>query len=155
MHEEARALITSSEKRRPADDRVSRLPKTIGPLRARVAAGLVARGVLREEHAKRLGLFATVRYPIVDDRDVAAARGRLLAVLAREAAPTERDALLLGLLERVDLVERVTDGQPDPELLELRAMEVAKHGLVGKPRSSASSEGSVSNDLQQISDLLD
>jgi golgi phosphoprotein 3 len=51
------ATIASSVKRRDAKGWVERLPRELGPLRQRVARGLVQRGILSEEHSKMLGVL--------------------------------------------------------------------------------------------------
>ncbi|MFD3522603.1 GPP34 family phosphoprotein [Streptomyces sp. NPDC058653] len=64
---------------------------------------LVAKGLLREEKKKVLGLFPVRRYPEADGSVEAALRRRLDEVVLRGAAPDERIASLVALLHGAKL----------------------------------------------------
>ena len=128
--DEAHTAIRDDAKRRDARGWVQRLPHALKPLRDRVAGGLVDRGILTEEHTKLLGLVPRVRYPTADPAPERDLRARLEAVLLDGQAPTPREALLIGLLEPLELINGLVprDRRRDARR---RAKEVAEHGIAG------------------------
>ncbi|MBT2409865.1 GPP34 family phosphoprotein [Streptomyces sp. ISL-12] len=70
---------------------------------ARARASLIAKGLVREEKKKVLGLFPVRRYPEADGSVEAAVRQRLDAVVLSGAAPDERTASLVALLHGAKL----------------------------------------------------
>jgi hypothetical protein len=60
-------------------------------------------------------------------------RSRLGEVLLGGRAPREQDALLLGLLEPLGMIDRLVKGHPRPQRREARkrAKEVATQGIAG------------------------
>ncbi|GAB3967677.1 GOLPH3/VPS74 family protein [Streptomyces sparsus] len=70
---------------------------------ARANAGLIDKGLVREEKKKVLGLFPVRRYPEADGSVEAAVRRRLHAVVLEGAAPDERTASLVALLHGAKL----------------------------------------------------
>jgi hypothetical protein len=122
--------IASSSKPRDAKGWVERLPRELGPLRQRVARGLVQRGILSEEHSKSLGILSVTRFPTVDPAPERELRERLRDVLLAEREPTEEEALLVGLLEPLGLIDSIvpTDRRRDARK---RAKAVAEQGLTG------------------------
>lgn len=70
---------------------------------AQAKAGLIAKGLVREETKKILGLFPVRRYPEVDGAVEAAVRQRLEEVVLQGAAPDERTASLVALLHGAKL----------------------------------------------------
>ena len=127
---EAHAAIAASGRRRDAKGWVGRLPRDLKPLRKRVAHGLVERGVLSEETSKLLGLVPTTRFPASDPAPERELRERLDAVLLGGGEPTASEALLIGLLEPLGLIDTVVDKGRRREARK-RAKEVAEQGLAG------------------------
>jgi hypothetical protein len=127
---EAHAAIRGSSRRRGAKGWVDRLPKELRPLRERLARGLVGRGILSEEHSKRLGILPETRFPAADDASERELRGRLRDVLVAGREPTEDEALLVGLLEPLGLVGAVVS-RDERRAARRRAKAVAEQGLVG------------------------
>lgn len=99
--------IRRDEKRRNAKAWVGRLQKELKPLRRQVADGLVRRGVLEQQHRRRLGLFETTRYPERDPEPERRLRAGLAEVLVGGREPTTEQAMLVSLLHAYDLVKRV------------------------------------------------
>ena len=125
------ATIASSVKRRDAKGWVERFPRELGPLRKRVARGLVQRGILSEEHSKMLGvLLTTTRFPTLDPAPERGLRERLQGVLLADREPTEEEALLVGLLEPLGLIDAIVpkDRRKDARR---RAKAVAEQRLTG------------------------
>src|ERR1044072_3996078 len=89
-------LVAAREGRRPKDV----IGKLSQRLRERLADDLVARGVLRREKHKVLGLFPTTRLPALDSGHEAGVRGRIEAALGG-ATPDERSAALIALLHAI------------------------------------------------------
>jgi hypothetical protein len=115
---------------RPIKHWVRKLPGRLKPIKGLVAAGLVEHGVLDEARHKRLGLFATVRYPELDPRPERELRAQLRAVLVDGAEPSPFIASLLGLLVPLDLVKRVVD-RSERRAATARAKAIAERGPVG------------------------
>jgi golgi phosphoprotein 3 len=127
---EALAAIRADEKPRRAKDWVNRLPKALKPLRARVADGLVARGVLEQERRRRLGLFESTRYPERDPGPERRLREALTEVLVTGRDPSQREAMLISLLKAYDLVKRVVPRE-HRRGANRRAKEIAKGDAIG------------------------
>lgn len=90
--------IAKSSKPRTVSHWVSKYATT-GRTERTVAAGLAEKGILRAERRRVLGLIPTTRYPQADGRPEQALRERLEAVLLHNAEPTDREALLIGVLK--------------------------------------------------------
>lgn len=127
---DATAAIGADDRPRDARHWVKRLPKALKPLRERVADRLVERGALREEQRKLLGVFKVTRFPEADPSPERELRARLQAALVDGAEPDARTALLVSLLEPLDLVKAVVpkDARRDAKR---RAKQIADHGVVG------------------------
>jgi hypothetical protein len=104
--------------------------KAAKPIKATIAAPLVASGVLDEARHKRLGLFQTTRYPELDPSPEQALRSELQAVLVSGQPPTDFVASLLGLLVPMNLVGRLVE-RPDRKPARARAKQLAERGPVG------------------------
>ena len=104
---DAYTTIRGSSKPRDAKGWVDRLPRELKPLGRRLARGLVLRGILSEKHSKRLGILPTTRFPTVDAAPERELRERLIGVLVAGRDPTEEEALLVGLLEPLGLIDLV------------------------------------------------
>jgi hypothetical protein len=128
--DEAHAAIRDDDRRRNARGGVQRLPRALKPLRDRVAQGLVERGILTEEHSKLLGLVPRTRYPTADPAPERDLRARLEAVLLDGQDPTPREALLLGLLEPLELIGGLVPRDRRREARK-RAKLVAEQGIAG------------------------
>lgn len=127
---DAYATIRESSKPRNAKGWVQRLPRELKPLRQRLARGLVERGILSEEHSKRLGVLPTTRFPTVDPAPERELRERLRDVLLAGHDPTEEEALLLGLLEPLGLIDSLI-ARDQRRAARERAKDVAEQGLAG------------------------
>jgi len=68
---------------------------------------LAARGILRREHGRVLGIFPTTRWPAADSRHEDAVRADLWRVLVDGAAPAERTGALVALLAATNQAGRV------------------------------------------------
>ena len=122
--------LRSSTRQHGAKGWVDRLQRELRPLHEQVARGLVEQGVLTEERSKVLGLFPTTRFPEADPLPERELRARLLDVLVSGRAPDEEEALLVGLLEPLGLVDRVVPKE-DRRRARSRAKEVGERGVAG------------------------
>jgi hypothetical protein len=104
---EALAVIEASDKPRDAGHWVRKLPGELKPIKARVAARLVERGVLSEHRHKILGLIGVDRWPEADPAPELTLRERLRAELTGATEISERTALLAPLLRALDLLKSV------------------------------------------------
>lgn len=99
-------------------------------LRDALQQGLAARGVLREEQVKVLGLFPSTTWPAHDPAPEAAVRERVLAVLTGSADVDATTAALVSLLLATDLTRKVFPDQ-DRRALKRRAKEIAESQWAG------------------------
>lgn len=111
------ALARTAGKRQPvaASSLLTALAKGLpDALRSRLAA----RGILRMESGRVLGVFPTVRWPAADSRHEAALRAALRDVVVLGRTPTDREACLVGLLHAVDQVPKqfATEGMTARQL---------------------------------------
>lgn len=136
---QAAMAIAASSKPRTAKSWVGRLPRELKPLTSTVARPLVEHGILAEQRVKVFGLFPGTRFPEADPGPERMLRSRLREVLLDGRAPQEQDALLLGLLEPLGLVDRLVEGHQRHQRREARkrAKEIATHGIAGSAVSDA------------------
>lgn len=127
----ALADIAGEQKKRKA----RKMKDWIEHLKRGAAAGttqsLVAKGLVREEKKKVLGLFPVRRFPEADGSVEAAVRQRLDEVVMRGATPDERTASLVALLHGAKLHELL---YKKPELATAKTnMEKIAHGQWAAP----------------------
>ncbi|MEK8227826.1 GPP34 family phosphoprotein [Oerskovia sp. M15] len=88
-------------------------PKSLVPELARskpanaALDGLAARGLLRREEGRILGIFPTTRWPAADSRHEGELRGTLARVLLDGGAPDERTGALVAILTATRQAGRV------------------------------------------------
>ncbi|WP_369370884.1 GPP34 family phosphoprotein [Promicromonospora sp. Populi] len=99
-------------------------------LRQTLQQGLAARGVLREEQVKVLGLFPITTWPAHDPAPEAAVRERVLAALTGSADADGPTSALVSLLLATDLLRKVFPEQ-DRRALKRRAKEIAASEWAG------------------------
>jgi hypothetical protein len=127
---DAYRTIRGSSRPRRAKRWVQRLPRQLKPLRRRLSRGLVQHGILAEQRTKLLGLVPRTRFPTVDPAPERELRERLRDVLLAGRDPSEEEALLLGLLEPLGLIDSlVARGQR--RAARKRAKAVAEQGVAG------------------------
>jgi hypothetical protein len=127
---DAYTTIRQSPKPRNAKRWVQRLPRKLKPLRQRLSRGLVQRGILSEQRSKWFGVLPRTRFPTGDTVPERELRERLRDVLLAGRDASEEEALLLGLLEPVGLIDSlVARGQR--RAARKRAKAVAEQGVAG------------------------
>lgn len=117
-------LAVIAEKDRRPQDVVSKLAKG---LRSRLLNGLAARGVLRREEGRILGLFPTTRWPAADSAHEHELRGRLHAVLVVGSTPDSRTGAVISMLSAIDAAPKVLAGE-DRRMVKQRAKQIAQSG---------------------------
>lgn len=127
---QAYAVIRHAAKPRTAKGWVDELQTELKPLRERLAQGLVDQGILSEDTSKILGIFLRTRYPEADANPEFELRQQLAEVLVTGREPTEGEALLVGLLEPMGLVDQVVP-KDQRKAARRRAQEIAEQGLAG------------------------
>ncbi|MGL4175509.1 MAG: GOLPH3/VPS74 family protein, partial [Dermatophilaceae bacterium] len=85
---------------------------------------LAAKGLVRREDGRVLGLFPTTRWPAADARAEAEVRAELRAALVDGAEPTTRAVALASLLLALDQLNLVVD-KPDRKAAKARAKQLA------------------------------
>lgn len=90
----------------PQDTRwwIEHLASEADSLRDRYFDRLVEHGVLKLEEGRFLWFFAERRYPLISDREEREVKARLMAVIFEDNAPSQRDALLIGLARAAGLL---------------------------------------------------
>lgn len=78
-------------------------------LREELLTGLAARGVLRAEQGRVLGIFPTTRWPAADSRQETQLRELVIGALINGTTPDERTAAVIALLSAVDAAHKVID----------------------------------------------
>ena len=108
------------------------LPKIAKGLREELLRRLTARGILRFEEGRVLGIFPTRAWPAVDSAHEKQLRGTLFDVLVVGRSPAPRDAAVIALLQAVDAVPKVLRGTTlSSRELRGRAKQIAAGDLVG------------------------
>jgi hypothetical protein len=123
-------IVRGAPDGRTAKAWVDRLQAELKPLRTRLAQGLVERGVLSEDRSRVLGIFPRTRYPEADPHPEFELRHQLFDVLVTGRAPTEEEALLVGLLEPLGLIGQIVP-KDRRRAAQRRAREIGEHGLAG------------------------
>jgi hypothetical protein len=126
----AHEIVGGTPGGRHAKTWVDHLQAELKPLRARLAQGLVERGILSEHRSRVLGIFPRTRYPEVDPHPEFELRHQLFDVLVTGRAPTEEEALLVGLLEPLGLIDRLVP-RDHRRAAHRRAQEIGEPGLAG------------------------
>lgn len=104
-----------------------------GRPRERVYERLAARGILRADHGRVLGIFPTSAWPAVDSAHEAEMRGGLHDVLVVGRTPSPREASLVALLVGVDGLAKVLPGTGlSKRELNARAKRVAAQDVGGE-----------------------
>ncbi|WP_043599479.1 GOLPH3/VPS74 family protein [Cellulomonas flavigena] len=104
-----------------------------GRPRERVYERLVARGILRADHGRILGIFPTSAWPAVDSAHEAETRRGLHDVLVVGRTATPREAALVALLVGVDGLAKVLPGTGlSKRELNARAKRVAAQDVGGE-----------------------
>ena len=111
---------------------MQRLPPELKPLRQRWPAGSLERGILSEEHSKRLGVLPTTRFqPSIRLPSETCANGfETSRGSARRSRPSEEEARLLGLLEPLGLIDSPV-ARISGRAVRERVKAVAEPGLAG------------------------
>ena len=107
------------------------LPKLAKGLREELLARMVARGILREQEGRVLGIFPSHTWPAIDPSHERQVRAGLNDVLVVGRAPAPREAALISLLQAIGQVPKVLGdvGVPARELRR-RAKDVASGSFV-------------------------
>jgi hypothetical protein len=124
------AFAVLSAEPREARKAIAATVKALKPIKATIAAPLVAAGVLDEQRHKLLGLFGTTRFPELEPAPERELRFDLHSVLVSGASASPFIASLLGLLVPMNLIPRVVE-RDDRKAAVARAKEVAERGAVG------------------------
>jgi len=96
-------------------------------VREDVLAGLAARGLLRAEEGKVLGIFSTTRWPAGDSAHELQVRELVTGALVHGTTPDQRTAALIALLSSVDAAHKVVDPDAhgvDKKTIKNRAKEI-------------------------------
>lgn len=96
-------------------------------VRKDVLAGLAARGLLRAEEGKVLGIFSTTRWPAGDSAHEIRVRELVTGALVHGTTPDQRTAALIALLSSVDAAHKVVDPDAhgvDKKTIKNRAKEI-------------------------------
>jgi hypothetical protein len=100
---------------------------------------LVAKGVLRQTDGRWLWVFATRRYPVIDDREQREVKTRLRQLLLTDEIPDPRDVVLICLIDACGLLPLVLT--PDEIAgTQKRVEQLARLDLIGQAVTRAVAE---------------
>lgn len=122
--------VRGSDRSRNAKGWVDHLQKELKPLREGLAQGLVERGTLSEDRSRLLGIFPRTRYPEADPHPEFELRHGLAEVLVNGREPTEEEALLVGVLDPLGLIDQVVPKE-HRKAARRRAKDIGDQGLAG------------------------
>ncbi|MBU1909852.1 MAG: GPP34 family phosphoprotein, partial [Verrucomicrobia bacterium] len=94
-------------------------------------AGLVGKGILREEKHRFLWVFPDRRYPRRQDREFMEVRARLRQALLGTDLPDVRDIVLISLLNACRLIPRILSDNELPRA-QARIAQLARLDLIGQ-----------------------
>lgn len=114
----------------------------IPDLQGQIVDRLVGKGVLRIEDRRILWVFATRRYPMLDDREVKEVSARLRELIDSEEIPDPDEAALIALVDACQLFDGLFS-QEDLVRLRPRIAALTRLDLIG--REVARSVEEVSN----------
>jgi len=106
------------------------IEKLSGGLRKELLTRLAARGLVRPEVERALGLFPVTRWPVVDPAYESGLRAELTRVLVDGAEPAPRTAALVSLLAAVEAAAKVVPSA-DRRAVKRRAKELARGEWAG------------------------
>ncbi|CCQ15005.1 putative uncharacterized protein [Rhodococcus sp. AW25M09] len=95
-----------------------------------LAARLVARGVVTEQHDKVWGLFPRTTWPARDTAHEKVLRDALRSALVDGTTPEPHSAALISLISAIDLTHKVIE-DADKKLLKQRAKQIAEGEWAG------------------------
>lgn len=122
----AEAIAAIGEKPRSPQDLVNRLGRDLPD---RLCERLVARGLLRREQHKLMGLFPRTRWQAADARHEQALRAAVQRILVEGQKPDERVATVIAVLSAADVLTKVIDRGPlSNKELKRRAEDIAAGG---------------------------
>jgi hypothetical protein len=124
------AQVRSAQRARDLKYWVSRIGRSGGKIKARVADRLVGKGILQKEEHRVLLIFPTTRFPQVNPMPEYGARERIRAALRGMTPPDERTAALIGLAYACDLIGRLFEKGERREAKK-KAKDIAKSRPVG------------------------
>ncbi len=104
----ALAIVSGHQGKRPK----SLIQPLAKGLRPALYDRLVARGVVRRQETRVLGLFPLRRWPAVGGGQEAAVRAQVAQVLVQGTTPDERTAALIALLHALKVEHKVVDPLP-------------------------------------------
>jgi len=94
-------------------------------------AGLVGKGILREEKHRLFWVFPDRRYPRLQDREFIEVRARLRQALLGTELPEVRDIVLISLLNACRLIPRILSDDELPRA-QTRIAQLARLDLIGQ-----------------------
>jgi Golgi phosphoprotein 3 len=108
-------------------------------IKASTMEGLIQKKILKKEEHRMLWVFASRRYPVIDNREEKEVKARLRDVLLTDTLPEPRDIVLISLLHACHLLREVLSEQ---ELVQAhdRIQQLAKMDLIGQAVSRSIGE---------------
>jgi Golgi phosphoprotein 3 len=134
--DDALTAISGSQKQRSAEYWITHLQKGIPHHRDRLLARLVARGILRHEEDRILGIFPRQRYPEAEHTTEFDLKARLRSVVLAGTPPAPADALLLSLIAACRLDGTLFTGD-ERKVAKQRVRELTRGEAVGKAVADA------------------
>jgi len=97
----------------------------------KVLAGLIAKGILKQENHKILWVFEVRRYPAIDNHEIKEVKIRLRELILSNDLPDPRDAVLISLVAACRLFNEIFTSR-ELEKVQPRIAQLAKLDLIGQ-----------------------
>ncbi|HLS69715.1 MAG TPA: GPP34 family phosphoprotein [Kiloniellales bacterium] len=139
------ALIVAAEKaaesgnERTIRDWIDHLAPEADRIRELSLQRLIERGILREEEGRFLWVFATRRYPIVDNKEQTEVKLRMAQILMSDEIPDPHDIAILNLADACGLLHEIFSSH-ELSRLEERIEQITRMDLIGQAISATIDE---------------
>jgi anti-anti-sigma factor len=134
--DEALRELQAEPQAQPTSFWLEKLADPARRLQDRALAGLLKKGILRQENRRLLWVFEVRRYPVVDDREVKEVSTRMRELILSTDLPEPRDVVLLNLANVCRLLDDLFTPQ-ESERLRPRIAALARLDLIGQEMASS------------------
>lgn len=124
-------IAEEKDQERSVRDWIDRLAPEAETIRELSLKRLIERGILREEEGRFLWVFATRRYPLIDNKEQTEVKLRIAQILMTDDIPDARDVAILNLADACGLLHEVFSSH-ELSRLEERIEQLTRLDLIGQ-----------------------
>ncbi|MDF2097420.1 GOLPH3/VPS74 family protein [Aquibaculum arenosum] len=124
-------IAEEKDQERSVRDWIDRLAPEAETIRELSLKRLIDRGILREEEGRFLWVFATRRYPLIDNKEQTEVKLRIAQILMTDDIPDARDVAILNLADACGLLHEVFSSH-ELSRLEERIEQLTRLDLIGQ-----------------------